>query len=72
MVKEVDLYTVKKDDLDFSSPFHLQVSFYLLLLLNSAIVTNVLVLGKLPNNFNKILWYYKQLLVNISWYILSS
>ncbi|KAK3925795.1 Protein arginine N-methyltransferase 8 [Frankliniella fusca] len=25
LVKEVDLYTVKKEDLDFSSPFHLQV-----------------------------------------------
>jgi len=24
LVKEVDLYTVKKEDLDFSSPFHLQ------------------------------------------------
>ncbi|KAE8751150.1 hypothetical protein FOCC_FOCC002234 [Frankliniella occidentalis] len=25
LIKEVDLYTVKKEDLDFSSPFHLQV-----------------------------------------------
>ena len=26
LIKEVDLYTVKKEDLAFASPFHLQVS----------------------------------------------